>query len=128
MLFALSVLLFSCGCGDLNTIYGTLERDDDSVNGLVIFHQALEQKARVRRSWLLNKRLMNDDIDLLVHVDRRGDTPSDEVMQWLTDWLNARAERQVLLVLRDGAMGADLCELWASQARSEAAKLDHRWS
>lgn len=104
---------------ELDTDYGTTR--PGSINGLSLLHGELEARCRLRRSWLLSPRLQQE-CDLLVHVARNAGLPGPDAARWIEEWLDGAADRQVLLVLRDGSLGEALCLRWAAEARYEAGR------
>lgn len=123
LLLILSLVVLA-GCGpDLDTAYGVSDAGRASVNGVLVLRQALGDGQAVRRSGMLSDRLQEENLGCLVHVATTDEPPSPEAQAWLLDWLEEESGRQVVLILRDGALGGPLCRTWADQARQEAERL-----
>jgi hypothetical protein len=119
-LFPGIIVLFLSGCQSLNTEYGTIKRASESLQGMVIFKESLEQFFTTRPTYVLSDRLSEDRFQALIHIDRDGTFPSQESITWIQDWLRAEPNRTAVLVLRDGSIASQLCLDWAEQAQEES--------
>lgn len=94
-----------------------------SVNGIALFQSQVMRRFAGEGATRLREAKLHDR-DLLVHVARDSDLPDADTCTWLRDWLGKAADRQALVILRDGAVAPWLCQQWGDQAEAEAQRQD----
>ena len=69
--------------------------------------------------------MLNDDqIDVILYLDRYGDEPDAEAIQHLLEWLHAESGRSLVMFMRDGTTSAALCRHWMREIEAEKNRRD----
>jgi hypothetical protein len=93
----------TAGCGkDIDTIYGQRKGlAPKSVNGTAVFAEMFEQAGHRVFSWGVLSPRLSEHADCIVWFPDSFDWPSDEVREWLEQWLQEQGGRTLIYVGRD---------------------------
>lgn len=118
--------LLATGCGEtLGTHYGSRSGLlSESVNGTSVFSEMCKRRGNKVRTWRYLSPWLNEKADVIVWFPDDFEPPTDEVREWLDDWLDADYARTLVYVGRDfdAAPG-----YWEKHAASAAPKAAREW-